>query len=228
MQARIRTSISRIDVSVGPFIDDAYAKGLGQTGARHPDQAARDIAAALSVGWETLSNRTSGFRLPRGLQSIRHYGLLSNRLREPQLTVFRRLLNVEPTAKACSVAELDYRDRYAKHSQAARSATVRCARAGACCASNGCYPVRRREHRRRIPDEPRPLLLATPVPARPAGTVEHAWPDGPTVHARTPRRLFIACVARTFLPQPRPPTVHPGRCEYCRREHCKRASIQCP
>ncbi|QCP49651.1 IS91 family transposase [Trinickia violacea] len=52
--------------------------------------------------------------LPRGLQRIRHYGLLSNRLRESRLTVCRDLLNVEPTSEACDAPELDYRDRYAE------------------------------------------------------------------------------------------------------------------
>ncbi|EKS72777.1 IS91 family transposase [Caballeronia sp. Lep1P3] len=52
--------------------------------------------------------------LPRGLQRIRHYGLLCNRLRESRLSVCRHLLNVEPTSDTCSAPEPDYRDRYAK------------------------------------------------------------------------------------------------------------------
>ncbi|KVO84247.1 transposase [Burkholderia ubonensis] len=52
--------------------------------------------------------------LPRGLQRIRHYGLLSNRLRESQLVVCRQLLDVAPTSEARSAPEPDYRDRYEK------------------------------------------------------------------------------------------------------------------
>lgn len=52
--------------------------------------------------------------LPRGLQRIRHYGLLSNRLRESRLTACRHLLKVEPDREARSAPEPDYRDRYAK------------------------------------------------------------------------------------------------------------------
>jgi hypothetical protein len=52
--------------------------------------------------------------LPRGLQRIRHYGLLCNRLRESRLSVCRHLLNVEPVRETCRAPEPDYRDRYAK------------------------------------------------------------------------------------------------------------------
>jgi hypothetical protein len=52
--------------------------------------------------------------LPRGLQRIRHYGLLSNRLRESRLTACRHRLNVEPDREARTAPEPDYRDRYAK------------------------------------------------------------------------------------------------------------------
>ncbi|KVQ98752.1 transposase [Burkholderia ubonensis] len=52
--------------------------------------------------------------LPRGFQRIRHYGLLSNRLREERLSACRRLLEVEPRREVDSATPLDYRDRYEK------------------------------------------------------------------------------------------------------------------
>jgi hypothetical protein len=52
--------------------------------------------------------------LPRGLQRIRHYGLLSNRLRESRLTTCRQLLGVAPVSETSCASQSDYRDRYAK------------------------------------------------------------------------------------------------------------------
>jgi hypothetical protein len=52
--------------------------------------------------------------LPRGLQRIRHYGLLSNRRRETGLAECRRVLEVIPPPRtATDEPSLDYRDRYA-------------------------------------------------------------------------------------------------------------------
>lgn len=50
--------------------------------------------------------------LPRGLQRIRHYGLLSNRLRESRLAECRRLLHAPPSAPATNESPTDYRERY--------------------------------------------------------------------------------------------------------------------
>nr|WP_241021190.1 IS91 family transposase [Burkholderia sp. Ac-20344] len=50
--------------------------------------------------------------LPRGLQRIRHYGLLSNRLREARLATCRRILGAEsPPRDTCSPPS-GYRDQY--------------------------------------------------------------------------------------------------------------------
>ncbi|WGS47242.1 IS91 family transposase [Burkholderia sp. JSH-S8] len=50
--------------------------------------------------------------LPHGLQRIRHYGLLSNRLREARLATCRRLLDVESPARDTCSSPADYRDHY--------------------------------------------------------------------------------------------------------------------
>ncbi|WP_233799702.1 IS91 family transposase [Paraburkholderia sp. HP33-1] len=50
--------------------------------------------------------------LPHGLQRIRHYGLLSNRLRESSLTACRRLLGA-PSNETPETSRPDYRDHYA-------------------------------------------------------------------------------------------------------------------
>ncbi|WP_233634225.1 IS91 family transposase [Burkholderia cepacia] len=50
--------------------------------------------------------------LPHGLQRIRHYGLLSNRLREARLATCRRLLDVESSARDTCSPPADYRDHY--------------------------------------------------------------------------------------------------------------------
>ncbi len=53
--------------------------------------------------------------LPRGFQRIRHYGLLSNRLRERGLADCRRLLEAPPHPREVRHSpEVDYRDRYEK------------------------------------------------------------------------------------------------------------------
>lgn len=52
--------------------------------------------------------------LPRGFQRIRHYGLLSNRLRERALADCRRLLEAPHPREVRPSPELDYRDRYEK------------------------------------------------------------------------------------------------------------------
>ena len=52
--------------------------------------------------------------LPRGLQRIRHYGLLSNRLREARLAECRRLLATPSPAQTRMTTRLDYRDRFAQ------------------------------------------------------------------------------------------------------------------
>jgi hypothetical protein len=52
--------------------------------------------------------------LPRGLQRIRHYGLLSNRLRESRLNTCRQLLGVAPAEVTSCTPKPDYRDRYAQ------------------------------------------------------------------------------------------------------------------
>lgn len=49
--------------------------------------------------------------LPHGLQRIRHYGLLSNRLRESSLSACRRLLDA-PLHETRTRLRPDYRDRY--------------------------------------------------------------------------------------------------------------------
>ncbi|MFC0696027.1 IS91 family transposase [Paraburkholderia humisilvae] len=51
--------------------------------------------------------------LPHGLQRIRHYGLLSNRLRETSLSTCRRLLDA-PLPETPATLRPDYRDRYAQ------------------------------------------------------------------------------------------------------------------
>jgi hypothetical protein len=50
--------------------------------------------------------------LPHGLQRIRHYGLLSNRLRESSLATCRRLLGA-PSNETHGTSRPDYRDHYA-------------------------------------------------------------------------------------------------------------------
>ncbi|MDT4842603.1 IS91 family transposase ISAzo26 [compost metagenome] len=52
--------------------------------------------------------------LPRGLQRIRHYGLLSNRLRETRLADCRCLLAAPPPAEPQNTVEPDYRAHYEK------------------------------------------------------------------------------------------------------------------
>jgi hypothetical protein len=132
---------------------------------RHPDRS-----RVMRLDAHEFIRRFLLHVLPRGLQRIRHYGLLCNRLRESRLRMCRHLLNVEPTSDTCSAPEPDYRARYAKNSQVARSMTVLCVRAGPCCASSVCYPVHHRVHRRRIPDEfrsahfQRLLLRVPPTP----------------------------------------------------------------
>jgi hypothetical protein len=105
-----------------------------------------------------------------------------------------------------------------QNSQAARSTTVRCARAGACCASTGCFPVRRREHHRRIPDESRHDHLQHRFQRVPPAPLDTLGQTAPTAHSGPPCRLFSTYVERVFRPQTGPRTVHPGRCKYCRRE----------
>jgi hypothetical protein len=51
--------------------------------------------------------------LPHGLQRVRHYGLLSNRLRVTRIAACRHLLGAQP-AEARTTARPDYRDRYAQ------------------------------------------------------------------------------------------------------------------
>jgi hypothetical protein len=51
--------------------------------------------------------------LPRGLQRIRHYGLLGNRWRATRLADCRRLLGVPVLSGAVAERIKDYRDRYA-------------------------------------------------------------------------------------------------------------------
>ncbi|MGF6998822.1 IS91 family transposase [Paraburkholderia sp. GAS32] len=51
--------------------------------------------------------------LPHGLQRIRHYGLLSNRLRATRIAACRHLLGVPP-AEIRMTSRPDYRDRYAQ------------------------------------------------------------------------------------------------------------------
>ncbi|MGF6547474.1 transposase zinc-binding domain-containing protein [Paraburkholderia youngii] len=51
--------------------------------------------------------------LARGLQWIRHYGLLSNRLRVTRIAACRHLLGAQP-AQARTTPRPDYRDRYAQ------------------------------------------------------------------------------------------------------------------
>jgi hypothetical protein len=51
--------------------------------------------------------------LPHGLQRIRHYGLLSNRLRVTRIAACRHLLGAPP-AEARTTPRPDYRDRYAQ------------------------------------------------------------------------------------------------------------------
>ncbi|WP_250487059.1 IS91 family transposase [Caballeronia sp. GaOx3] len=50
--------------------------------------------------------------LPLGLQRIRHYGLLSNRLRASRLAECRRLLHAPPPAQAATNSQAGYRERY--------------------------------------------------------------------------------------------------------------------
>ncbi|GAB6852955.1 hypothetical protein JCM10599A_67590 [Paraburkholderia kururiensis] len=50
--------------------------------------------------------------LPHGLQRIRHYGLLSNRLREARLATCRRLLDAKSPARDTCSPPADYRDHY--------------------------------------------------------------------------------------------------------------------
>jgi hypothetical protein len=71
--------------------------------------------------------------LPRGLQRIRHYGLLSNRLRESRLTVCRQLLDAVPTSEARSAPEPDYRDRYEKLTGRSLHACPACTRGRMLC-----------------------------------------------------------------------------------------------
>ncbi|VXC66103.1 hypothetical protein BURKHO8Y_260004 [Burkholderia sp. 8Y] len=49
--------------------------------------------------------------LPLGLQRIRHYGLLSNRLRASRLAECRRLLHAPPAAEAATKSQAGYRER---------------------------------------------------------------------------------------------------------------------
>ena len=51
--------------------------------------------------------------LPQGLQRIRHYGLLSNRLRATRIAACRHLLGAPP-AETRVIPRSDYRDRYAQ------------------------------------------------------------------------------------------------------------------
>ncbi|SAL07917.1 Putative transposase [Caballeronia arationis] len=51
-------------------------------------------------------------KLPLGLQRIRHYGLLSNRLRASRLAECRRLLHAPPAAQAATKSQAGYRERY--------------------------------------------------------------------------------------------------------------------
>ncbi len=133
--------------------------------------------------------------LPRGLQRIRHYGLLSNRLRESRLTACRHLLNVEPDREARTAPEPDYRDRYAKLTGRSLYDCPVCSRGRML-----CYLVRYREHHRRVPDEFRSARLQHRFQHVPQAPVDTLGQTSPTAACHTLRRLFIPCVVRISHP----------------------------